>query len=426
MRLPGPVSDPQGSPRSFPRTFDVVLKVAERCNLACPYCYYYEQAFDNRAAPPFLRADVLERLPTFLAEAAAELDIDVFHVILHGGEPLLCKRSQLDAVCGDLRDRLTGLAQVEFSLQTNGVLIDDEWIALFARHRIAVGVTIDGDRETHDRLRPDRKQRGTYARAVAGLRLLQAAVADGRLRAAGVLSFVERTQPGRELLDHLLDTLAERSPGLNLPKAGWDDPETIAWNAEIEPRRDLVRAWLARIAEGQFANIAVFADILLAFVSDDYAARLDEIQARRHHVVTISSAGALFIDDTMLGLDPRLSATPPTVFDTTLNGFLRSPPWRELDEAAQMIPEKCGNCTWYRTCRSGSLVNRFSRAEGFARHSVLCETLQMIHEEIAEFVIDHGIVPVEDLIGRLRSGATGAPPRIESRDRHARRTPAPA
>ena len=59
------------------------------------------------------------------------------------------------------------------AFQTNGLLLDDEWCALFKSESFLVGLSIDGPEALHDRYRVDLHGRGTFARVMAGLERLQ-------------------------------------------------------------------------------------------------------------------------------------------------------------------------------------------------------------------------------------------------------------
>ncbi len=67
---------------------------------------------------------------------------------------------------------------MQFTIQTNGVLIDDRWATFLAQHGFLVGLSIDGPREMHDTHRVDKKGRGTFDRVMAGLDNLRAHEVD--------------------------------------------------------------------------------------------------------------------------------------------------------------------------------------------------------------------------------------------------------
>jgi uncharacterized protein len=54
------------------------------------------------------------------------------------------------------------------------VLLDDEWCAFLAEARFDVGLSLDGTRDLHDTFRKDRAGGGSYERAAAAIRRLQA------------------------------------------------------------------------------------------------------------------------------------------------------------------------------------------------------------------------------------------------------------
>ncbi|WP_375744941.1 radical SAM protein [Corallococcus interemptor] len=382
-------------------TFDIVLKVAERCNLACNYCYYFFQEYDGNKNFPVMTQQVMDELPRFLLRSAEELNIGRFNVVLHGGEPLLLKKPRFDALCTSLRTQLQGKVDLQLGVQTNGVLIDEEWIDIFSRHNIKAGVSIDGSRELHNRRRPDHKGRGSYDAAVRGLRMLQDAVKSGRLDRAGALCVVHASDDSEKLLEHLVFELGVENPNLNFPRGGWDNPEALEWNQSIESHRKIVRYALDKLVYPKYHFVRGVTDILFALHSDEGARRNDLRAACRHYIATISSEGVVHVDDNLLGVDEAFSKSSLSIFGTSLKVLIDSPVWQQLNDAIEQVPPECQSCEWYRSCRSGDLFNRFSRQEGFKRKSTLCETLQMIHEEAAGYLVRNGAVTLEELAARL-------------------------
>jgi uncharacterized protein len=63
--------------------------------------------------------------------------------------------------------------QIANSIQTNGILLDDEWGELLHEHKFLVGLSLDGPRELHDAYRVDRKGAGTFERVMQGLETLK-------------------------------------------------------------------------------------------------------------------------------------------------------------------------------------------------------------------------------------------------------------
>lgn len=111
-----PRSEPRDAPRS-PRHVDVVYKITERCNLACPYCYFFFGGDDS-----YLRHSSVTKPPTvaqlgrFLAQGARDLRLDQVNLVFHGGEPLLMKKGLFDAMCVALRREVEPHARLSLAL----------------------------------------------------------------------------------------------------------------------------------------------------------------------------------------------------------------------------------------------------------------------------------------------------------------------
>ncbi len=67
--------------------------------------------------------------------------------------------------------------EIEYTIQTNGLLIDEEWIELFKQNHFLVGISLDGFMENHNHYRKA-NQPGTYQRVMDTIKLLDKHLID--------------------------------------------------------------------------------------------------------------------------------------------------------------------------------------------------------------------------------------------------------
>ena len=157
------------------RSGDVVkalcLHVAHSCNLNCAYCFASQGRFQGeRALMPF---EVGKQALDFLMDHSGtrrNLEVDFF-----GGEPLMNWQVVKDLVAYARSVEGKHGKNFRFTLTTNGLLIDDEVIDFCNREMSNVVLSLDGRRETHDRLRVDYAGNGSYDRIVPKFQKLVAA-----------------------------------------------------------------------------------------------------------------------------------------------------------------------------------------------------------------------------------------------------------
>lgn len=165
----------------------LVMPVGDTCNLRCTYCYEGQR----RASQPGRRMSVedVERVLSHMLPYVHK----PFLLSIHGGEPLLIGRDFFVKVI-EVVDRVAGRDSVRIGMQTNGTLIDESWAEFFARHGIAVGLSLDGLRQIHDAERVRVDGTGSYDGVLNGIRLLKdAGVQFGVI---GVVSSIAARQPG--------------------------------------------------------------------------------------------------------------------------------------------------------------------------------------------------------------------------------------
>ncbi len=150
----------------MPRTRLLIIQPTAFCNIDCSYCY-----LPDRSSKAVVEYPTLWNL--FSQLFASGWVRDRLDVVWHAGEPMVLP---VDFYREALRmiDRLRPRTlSVTNNIQTNGTLIDDAWCEFFLREGMQVGVSIDGPRRFHDRQRLMRSGRGTFDKAVAGIRLLR-------------------------------------------------------------------------------------------------------------------------------------------------------------------------------------------------------------------------------------------------------------
>jgi uncharacterized protein len=146
----------------------LVLQPTPFCNLDCRYCY-----LPNRSSRKRMGRDVLEAV--FRAVLGSRFCRDNLTIAWHAGEPLVLPvRFYEDAIA--LFESLNHAEiRVRHNIQTNGVLVNEEWCTFFLRHGIKVGLSLDGPAFLHDTARVRRNGRGTHADAMRAVHLMREA-----------------------------------------------------------------------------------------------------------------------------------------------------------------------------------------------------------------------------------------------------------
>jgi uncharacterized protein len=144
----------------------VVLQPTPFCNINCRYCYLSQRSVHQVMASAVLRR-ILEELfsTSFLAERVV--------LLWHAGEPLVVPLDFYRQTFSFIQKFNTRGVKVIPSLQTNGMLITQQWCDFLKEYQVHVGVSLDGPQHIHDQSRVDRAGRGTFERTMRGIRLLQ-------------------------------------------------------------------------------------------------------------------------------------------------------------------------------------------------------------------------------------------------------------
>ncbi len=134
------------------------------CNMRCTYCFYHNEAEHRDVAFTGFMSD--ETADQLICKAFAASDDGVFFAF-QGGEPTLVGLAFFERFVRKVKEVNTKNLPVVYTLQTNGLHMDAAWAKFLRDNRFLVGLSCDGDKLVHDKLRPDAAGKGTFDRVVA-------------------------------------------------------------------------------------------------------------------------------------------------------------------------------------------------------------------------------------------------------------------
>lgn len=370
-------------------SLEVVIKVAEKCNINCSYCYVFNKGNERyKGKPARMSREVMHETVRFIKEGIAELNILKTVIVFHGGEPLMLGKRDFEYFCALIRRELDSITHLELSMQTNAMLIDPQWIDLLVKYGVRAGVSIDGIREVHDAERVDFKGRGTYDKTIKGLTLLREANEKGLLPSAGAICVVQPQSNGKITYRHFVDDLKVKGMTFHLPM---DTHDSFAGQDPMPYAHFVCDAFDEWIKDNDpTIDVRMFSQ-LLAFLQG----RIQITEGNPSHInlqhITVESDGAIDIDE----LKPApLQYDVMNVKTNSLAEFANSSLSRFVRDVYSSLSEQCMPCVWRNYCRGGLQhglqVNRWSNERGFDNASVLCSALKKIYSHISSHMLAAG------------------------------------
>lgn len=149
------------------------------CNMRCKYCFYENEVVIRKEDHPvFMTLDTAQLLiyqafSCIESEKRGERNTVHISFAFQGGEPTLAGLDFFNKFIEMVQTYNVRKYPVQYTIQTNGLLLNEEWADFFAKNNFLVGISIDGDKALHESLRPDAVGRSTWDRVTRNLRLLQ-------------------------------------------------------------------------------------------------------------------------------------------------------------------------------------------------------------------------------------------------------------
>jgi uncharacterized protein len=355
----------------------VLLKTTEVCNLNCTYCFMFNlRDHAHLKKPRMMTLETIELMAHQLLEVARIQQTAEISFSFHGGEPTLIGRDWIGKAVDIITDVVGQAAKCKFGLQTNGVLIDQEWTDLCRTKGISIGLSMDGLRQVQDTFRVDHKGRGSYDRVVTGLGYLLKA---GEVF-TGTLSVIDPNSSGLENYRALRALGVERMDFLFPLDHNWD--HLPPWGEQTPIADYLIPIFDEWWEEDNPAiSIRYFENIIAGILGRQPG--LDALGGGPVSIVSIDTDGGIEPLDSLKACGDGFTDLSLNVHKDHLASVYSAPLFRQAIGGQKSLAEVCSVCPLGSICGGGYLPHRFGRGKGFDNPSVYCRDLWRLISHIA-------------------------------------------
>ena len=361
------------------KCMDLLIKPASgRCNMRCAYCFYRDEA-ENRDVDDY--GMMTEETAKALIDKAYDEALSV-RFMFQGGEPTLRGLPFFRAFVSYAHEK--GIAS--FALQSNGILLDDEWAVFLRDNDFLVGLSIDGPGKIHDAYRKGADGKGTFKRVFEAARKLDrfsvkynvlVTVTEQSARdARSLYTFLKRNGMRYQQYIPCIDPIGiEKMP--------------YSLKSETYGRFliSLFRLYYADWKNGDYVSIRYFDNLVMMLTGEE--AEECGMNGVCSSAFTIEADGSVYPCDFYVLDEYRLGSFN----ENKVSDFFENRRALDFVKESRLISGSCTGCEWYPLCRGGCRRHRIIDEETGTYHNYFCDGYRLFFErcggrlgEIAEYL----------------------------------------
>lgn len=341
-------------------SLSVMMKPASgQCNMACEYCFYADETRNRLQASYGMMSE--ETLRNIIRKTLPRAEGSISYAF-QGGEPTLRGLSFFEKAMEYEQQYNRGRIRVQHALQTNGLLIDEDWCRFLKKNGFLVGLSVDGTSRTHNAFRHDKGGAPTYERVVRAAKLMDRyqvpynilTVVSHETAPAVREIYADYRQSGWNYQQYIacLDPLPEETPGRNpLQSQDQDKPQSSRYSLSNEEYGEflvtLFDLWDEDLQKGSQPYIRQFENYIAALIGFIPEACDQRGNCSVMHVV--EADGSVYPCDFYMLDEYRLG----NINTDTLAQIDRRREEIGFIEVSRRLPSRCRSCPYYTVCRGG-------------------------------------------------------------------------
>jgi uncharacterized protein len=351
------------------RSGTFIIKVAGACNLNCSYCYVYNKGDSTYLSRPRVmdRRVATSSLQKIYGYAERK-GLSRLALVLHGGEPLLVGKAWFSWFIEQARSIAPRDLEVEISLQTNGTLVDTEWLEFFSSEGIHLGVSMDGPPEVHDRYRVNFAGKGSYRLVRRSIDLLRKL--GTKAPRWGVLVVSNPEFSGLDLYRHLLEIGVQWMDFL-WPDFHHDSPPPWPPGKLGDFYIEIFDAWWDD--RNPAIRIRWFETVMQMLLGG--TSNLDAIGQHPLTEVVIETDGSIEPLDVLRTCGNGMTQLNLNVLENQIEDLYETELFKACIRNQELLSGYCLRCPVLTACGGGYMPHRWGRGQGFSNPSIHCVDL---------------------------------------------------
>ena len=323
----------------------LIKPASSNCNLRCRHCFYHSLA-ENRQIGSFgiMSLETLELLVKKALEYAEYSCTFAFQ----GGEPSLAGLDFFKKLIEYQKTYNIKKISINNALQTNGMIINEEWAKFLADNKFLVGISLDGTGDIHDINRLDTRNKGSFIKVMNTIDVFNRYKVEYNILCV-VNSFVARhinkiysffKKNNFNFLQFIpcLDPLNEKPGGYEYSLT----PDRYAYFLKT-----LFDEWYNDVIKGNMISIRYF-DNLVGMVMG-YPPEVCGMSGQCQCYFVMEADGSTYPCDFYVIDKWRLGNIKETGFDELKNSGMG----QRFVEVSKHVDTKCMECRWFNLCRGG-------------------------------------------------------------------------
>ncbi len=352
------------------------------CNMSCAYCFYKDTAYLRGSEAEKIMSDTVAKR---LIERAFDTNAGYISFAFQGGEPTLAGIdffkdfvSYVDRLNFDDRN-------ISYSIQTNGLLIDDEYASFFKKHGFLVGVSLDGTEKTHNLLRKTQNGKGSYEKVLSAIEALKRHGVDFNILTV-VSSYIAKDieavyRSYKSLGLKYLQFINCLDP---IGKSLFGEHYSLSEELYEQYLTELFELYYNDFVSGDYTSIRYFDNLVL--MAKGRMPEMCGMLGRCSAQLVIEADGSIYPCDFYCIESKKIG----NIADMSIDDILASDKLKDFIKATDNPPRKCLECRYYRLCYGGCRRSRIE-ANDLIKENVYCQSLKRFFEKEYDKIIDLAI-----------------------------------
>ena len=338
------------------------------CNLRCKYCFYEDESSNRQQKNcGIMRSETVE---TLLREAYRMVDRHGrISFAFQGGEPTVAGIAFFQRFTERARQLCPKDVSIIFSIQTNGILLDEDWCRFFHDHHFLVGISVDGFKDLHNLHRIDAQGKGTWNAVSRKIAMLQKykveinalCVVTGACARSPQKVYTELKKMGFRYLQFIacLDPYGQKRNCM---------PYSLSPEAYGKFLCSLFDLWYNDWKNGQYHSIRLFDDYIHILLGEECGTCATCGRCGGYFVV--EADGSVYPCD-FFALDQWKSGA---LGEQSLLEIVEGDIFQRFLQWSAEKPEVCKGCPWFQLC-GGGCKNDWENGQNY-----YCSSFQMLFQ----------------------------------------------